>query len=75
MGDAQLSAEYVARAILSRAPQSKTGKVSVIGHSQGGGLNIQWVSIPPRSSAASAASLLKRHRRATAPTLPAPYTS
>lgn len=40
--DAQLSASYVALAIGLLAPQSSTGKISVIGHSQGGGLNIQW---------------------------------
>ncbi len=51
MGDAQLSAEYVARAILALAPQSKTGKVNVIGHSQGGGLNIQWARTADYSEA------------------------
>lgn len=40
--DAQLSASYVARAIQILAPQSSTGQISAIGHSQGGGLNIQW---------------------------------
>ncbi|KAM0756327.1 alpha/beta-hydrolase [Meredithblackwellia eburnea MCA 4105] len=42
LGDAQLSAEYVAYGIQYYAPQSKTGKVTVIGHSQGAGLNVQW---------------------------------
>ncbi|KAK4048800.1 hypothetical protein OIV83_004566 [Microbotryomycetes sp. JL201] len=40
--DAQISAEYVARAVKILAPQSATGKVNIIGHSQGGGLNPQW---------------------------------
>ncbi|KAK4052967.1 hypothetical protein OIO90_004091 [Microbotryomycetes sp. JL221] len=40
--DAQISAEYVARAVSILAPQSSTGKVSIIGHSQGAGVNPQW---------------------------------
>lgn len=40
--DAQKSAEYVAYGIKYLAPKSSTGKVSIIGHSQGGGLNPQW---------------------------------
>lgn len=42
LSDAQISAEYVAYAISTLAPKSKTGKVTTIGHSQGGGFNIQW---------------------------------
>ena len=37
-----MSAEYVAYAISSLAPRSKTGKVTAIGHSQGGGFNVQF---------------------------------
>ncbi|KAL8283829.1 hypothetical protein RQP46_005261 [Phenoliferia psychrophenolica] len=40
--DAQISAEYVAYGVQYLAPKSVTGKVSIIGHSQGGGLNPQW---------------------------------
>ncbi|EPQ29751.1 uncharacterized protein PFL1_02970 [Pseudozyma flocculosa PF-1] len=40
-GDAQISAEYVARGVQFLAPQSATGKVSLVGHSQGN-LNIEW---------------------------------
>ncbi|KAM0792090.1 hypothetical protein ACM66B_004794 [Microbotryomycetes sp. NB124-2] len=40
--DAQISAEYVARAVKILAPQSATGKVNIIGHSQGAGINPQW---------------------------------
>ncbi|KDQ18212.1 hypothetical protein BOTBODRAFT_553497 [Botryobasidium botryosum FD-172 SS1] len=40
--DAQISAEYVAQAVLSLAKRSTTGKVSIIGHSQGAGFNPQW---------------------------------
>jgi hypothetical protein len=40
--DAQLSAEYVAHAVRYLAPQSSTGKIAIIGHSQGAGLNPQW---------------------------------
>ncbi|EPQ27398.1 uncharacterized protein PFL1_04936 [Pseudozyma flocculosa PF-1] len=39
--DAQTSSEYVARAVQILAPKSKTGTVSIIGHSQGN-INIQW---------------------------------
>ncbi|KAL8276684.1 hypothetical protein RQP46_010952 [Phenoliferia psychrophenolica] len=51
-GDLQLSAEYVARGVEFLAPQSATGKVAIIGHSQGGGCNPQhaltyWPSIRP----------------------------
>jgi len=42
LGDAQVSAEYVALGILSLAKKSTTGKVSIIGDSQGGGLHPQW---------------------------------
>ncbi|KAM0792091.1 hypothetical protein ACM66B_004795 [Microbotryomycetes sp. NB124-2] len=42
LNDAQVSGEIVARAIFQLAPQSATGKISIIGHSQGGGLNPQW---------------------------------
>ena len=40
--DAQRSAEYVAYGVQYLAPKSSTGKVSIIGHSQGAGLNPQW---------------------------------
>ncbi|KAK4052968.1 hypothetical protein OIO90_004092 [Microbotryomycetes sp. JL221] len=42
LNDAQVSGEIVARAIFQLAPQSSTKRISAIGHSQGGGLNIQW---------------------------------
>ncbi|KZP33120.1 alpha/beta-hydrolase [Athelia psychrophila] len=42
LGNAAISAEYVAYNIKALASQSKTGKVYVIGHSQGAGLNIPW---------------------------------
>lgn len=45
MGDSQVSGEYVANAIIQLAPQSSTGKVKVLGHSQGGGLSIPWATI------------------------------
>ena len=41
LGDAQLNAEYVAHNIQDLAYKSSTGRVYVIGHSQGN-LNIQW---------------------------------
>lgn len=44
LGNAATSAEYVTYGIKKYAKQSKTGKVFVIGHSQGGGLSIPWVS-------------------------------
>ena len=40
--DVQISAEYVARGVHWLAPQSATGMVSIIGHSQGAGINPQW---------------------------------
>lgn len=40
--DAQHSASYVAYHIQQLAPLSATGKIVVVGHSQGAGLNIQW---------------------------------
>lgn len=45
MADCQVSGEYVAYAINHVAAQSKTGKVKVMGHSQGGGLSIPWATI------------------------------
>ncbi|KZP01382.1 alpha/beta-hydrolase [Calocera viscosa TUFC12733] len=42
LGDVQTSAEYVAYNIKALAPQSSTGKVAVLAHSQGAGLNVQW---------------------------------
>ncbi|KAI5450512.1 hypothetical protein NCC49_002969 [Naganishia albida] len=39
--DAQLNGEYVAAAIQILAPQSKSGKLFIVGHSQGN-INIQW---------------------------------
>jgi len=42
LGDVQTSAEYVAYNIKALAPQSSTGKVIVLAHSQGAGLNVQW---------------------------------
>jgi alpha-beta hydrolase superfamily lysophospholipase len=44
LGNAATSAEYVAYGIKKYAKQSKTGKVFVIGHSQGGGILIPWIS-------------------------------
>jgi hypothetical protein len=41
LGDAQVNAEYVAYNIQDLAAKSSTGKIYVIGHSQGN-LNIQW---------------------------------
>ncbi|KAL8286142.1 hypothetical protein RQP46_004630 [Phenoliferia psychrophenolica] len=51
-GDLQFSSQYVAWAIQFLAPQSATGTVALIGHSQGGGVNPQhaltyWPSIRP----------------------------
>ncbi|PWN86781.1 alpha/beta-hydrolase [Acaromyces ingoldii] len=40
MSDAQVSGEYVAYNIIQLSKKSATGKVKVVGHSQGGGLNI-----------------------------------
>jgi pimeloyl-ACP methyl ester carboxylesterase len=40
-GDAQVTSEYIAGNIIPLAKKSRTGKVSLIGHSQGN-LNIQW---------------------------------
>ncbi|EPQ26126.1 uncharacterized protein PFL1_06334 [Pseudozyma flocculosa PF-1] len=40
-GDIQISAEYVARGIQYLAPQSSTGKVGIVAHSQGN-LNVEW---------------------------------
>lgn len=45
MADAQVAGEYVANAIMHLAPQSSTKKIKVMGHSQGGGLNIPWATI------------------------------
>jgi hypothetical protein len=45
MADAQVGGEYVAYAINQLAPKSKTKKVKVMGHSQGGGLSIPWALI------------------------------
>ncbi|KAL8281281.1 hypothetical protein RQP46_006315 [Phenoliferia psychrophenolica] len=49
-GDVQLSSEYVAYGVQYLAPKSATGRVSIIGHSQGAGVNPQhaltyWPSI------------------------------
>ncbi|KAL8281257.1 hypothetical protein RQP46_006291 [Phenoliferia psychrophenolica] len=49
-GDVQRSSEYVAYGVQYLAPKSATGRVSIIGHSQGGGVNPQhaltyWPSI------------------------------
>ncbi|WVF66956.1 hypothetical protein IAT40_001699 [Kwoniella sp. CBS 6097] len=41
LGDAQINAEYIAYNIKVLAQQSKTGKVFLIGHSQGN-INIRW---------------------------------
>lgn len=43
LGDMPTTAEYVAYNIQQLAPKSATGKVICIGHSQGAGLNIQYV--------------------------------
>jgi len=42
LGDCEVSGEYVAYAIQYLAPQSSTGQISIIGHSQGAGINPQW---------------------------------
>ncbi|EJU03247.1 alpha/beta-hydrolase [Dacryopinax primogenitus] len=42
LGDVQTTAEYVAYSIKTLAPQSTTGKVAILAHSQGAGLNVQW---------------------------------
>lgn len=41
LGDAQITAEYIAYNIRALASQSSTGKVFIIAHSQGN-LNVQW---------------------------------
>ncbi|GAA5864334.1 hypothetical protein JCM3774_002755 [Rhodotorula dairenensis] len=41
LGDAQSAAEYIAYNIMALATKSKTGKVGLVSHSQGG-LNVQW---------------------------------
>ncbi|WRT65296.1 uncharacterized protein IL334_002239 [Kwoniella shivajii] len=41
LGDAQVNAEYIAYNIKALAQKSRTGKVFIIGHSQGN-INIQW---------------------------------
>lgn len=41
LGDAQINAEYIAYNIRTLAEQRSTGKVFLIGHSQGN-INIQW---------------------------------
>lgn len=66
LGDAQVSAEYVAYAISSLAPKSKTGKVTAIGHSQGGGFNVQfallyWPSTRKLVSNCSSSLLARAH--------------
>jgi triacylglycerol esterase/lipase EstA (alpha/beta hydrolase family) len=45
LADAQIGAEYVANAIIQLAKKSKTGKIKVLGHSQGGGLSVPWATI------------------------------
>lgn len=60
--DVQLSAEYVAYGVQYLAPKSSTKKVSIIGHSQGGGVNPQW--------ALSACFAAQRRCRANHPLLP-----
>jgi pimeloyl-ACP methyl ester carboxylesterase len=42
LGDAQLTAEYVVQGVKYLAPKSANKKVTIIGHSQGGGFNPQW---------------------------------
>lgn len=41
LGDAQITAEYIAHNIKILARKSATGKVFIVGHSQGN-INIQW---------------------------------
>ncbi|GAA5864337.1 hypothetical protein JCM3774_002756 [Rhodotorula dairenensis] len=41
LGDAQSTAEYIAYNIKALAAKSKTGKIGLVSHSQGG-LNVQW---------------------------------
>jgi hypothetical protein len=41
LGDAQINAEYIAYNIKVLAEKSRTGKVFIVGHSQGN-INIQW---------------------------------
>ena len=41
LGDAQVTAEYIAYNIKRLAQMSSTGKVFIVGHSQGN-INIQW---------------------------------
>ncbi|KAL8279509.1 hypothetical protein RQP46_008071 [Phenoliferia psychrophenolica] len=43
--DVQQAAEYVALAVQHLAPLSATGKVAILGHSQGAGINPQWALI------------------------------
>lgn len=45
VGNAATTAEYVAYNIPQLAAKSATGQVFVIGHSQGAGLTIPWVSV------------------------------
>jgi len=45
LADAQIGGEYVANAIIQLAPKSKTKKIKILGHSQGGGLSIPWATI------------------------------
>lgn len=45
LADAQVGGEYVANAVIQLAKKSKTGKVKVLGHSQGGGLSVPWATI------------------------------
>ncbi|KAK0557747.1 hypothetical protein OC846_000314 [Tilletia horrida] len=42
LSDAQVTAEYIVHATRSLAPRSATRKISIIGHSQGAGVNPQW---------------------------------
>ncbi|KZP32125.1 alpha/beta-hydrolase [Athelia psychrophila] len=42
LGDAQVSSEYIAYNIPLLASKSATGKIAIVGHSQGAGLTPQW---------------------------------
>lgn len=42
LGDAQVNAEYVAHAVQQLSAKSRDGKITAVGHSQGGGLNVPW---------------------------------
>ncbi|PWZ02904.1 alpha/beta-hydrolase, partial [Testicularia cyperi] len=67
LGDAQDTAEYVARAVQILAPQSSTKKVAFIAHSQGN-LNVQWaLTFWPsiRSSVSSYAALAGDYKGTT----------